>query len=165
MSMEDVKYCSTCDKTKSKKEFSKHRAKCISCRTIQAKEWRHANSEKHNEYQAKYKSNKYHTNVNFKITAVLRSRLRKVIKNNWKVGSAVALLGCTTDEFKAHIESKWQPGMTWDNWSIDGWHIDHIVPLDSFDLQNIEELQIACHYSNLQPLWSKDNCSKSNKVE
>jgi hypothetical protein len=48
--------------------------------------------------------------------------------------------------------------MTWDNWTTDGWHIDHIKPLaSSFDLTDRKQFLEACHYTNLQPLWAKDN--------
>jgi hypothetical protein len=54
--------------------------------------------------------------------------------------------------------------MTWENWSKYGWHIDHIKPLSSFNLTDYEQLKMACHYTNLQPMWAKDNLIKSNKV-
>jgi len=55
--------------------------------------------------------------------------------------------------------------MTWDNWSKDGWHLDHIVPLSSFDLSDREQFLKACHYTNLAPLWSEDNLTKSNNPD
>ena len=63
-----------------------------------------------------------------------------------------------------NLESKFQSGMTWDNWALDGWHIDHIKPLASFDLTDRNQLLEACNYTNLQPLWAKDNLSKGAKT-
>ncbi len=80
------------------------------------------------------------------------------IKTNAKIGSAVRDLGCSVSELMAHLEIKFQPGMTWENWG--SWHIDHIKPLASFDLTNREQFLIACHYTNLQPLWASDNLAK-----
>jgi hypothetical protein len=112
----------------------------------------------------RYKQNRRKTNIQFKLATNLRTRLYSAIRSHQKVGSAVKDLGCTIDEFKEYIESKFQSGMSWANWGRDGWHIDHIKPLSSFDLTNRQQFLEACHYTNLQPLWAEDNLSKSNRV-
>jgi len=104
---------------------------------------------------------RYQDEANYKLTKVLRSRLSKAIKNNFKSGSAVRDLGCSIEELKRHLESQFTEGMGWDNYGK--WHIDHIKPLSSFNLTKAEELKKACHFSNLQPLWAKDNLKKGNK--
>ena len=77
------------------------------------------------------------------------------------MGSAVRDLGCTIDELKRHLEAKFQPGMSWENYGK--WHIDHKVAISKFDLTDLEQLKIACNYMNLQPLWAADNIRKSNR--
>jgi transcription termination factor Rho len=62
-----------------------------------------------------------------------------------------------------YLESKFEHGMSWDNYGE--WHIDHIVPISIFNLENPEELQKACHYTNLQPLWAEDNLRKGSYYE
>ena len=101
--------------------------------------------------------------IKFRLSNILRSRLNKAIKGGYKAGSAVTDLGCSIPELKLYLESKFQEGMTWDNYGHKTWHIDHILPLSKFDLSNREELLRACNYTNLQPLWAKDNLVKSNK--
>jgi hypothetical protein len=127
---------------------------------VTQKAYRVANLDKRNAYN----SNRLKTNIQYKLSRRLRNRLNKALKSNKKTGSAVKDLGCTINEFKTYLESKFQSGMTWDNWSREGWHIDHIKPLASFDLTDREQLLIACHYTNLQPLWAKDNLIKSAKI-
>lgn len=94
----------------------------------------------------------------------LRSRLYDALKNNQKIGSAVSDLGCSIEELKVHLESKFQLGMTWNNWTKDGWHIDYIRPLASFDLTDKNQVKEACKYINLQPLWAEDNLSKGDTL-
>jgi hypothetical protein len=94
----------------------------------------------------------------YKLNLYLRKRLNLALKNNSKAGSAVRLLGCSIDDFKARLEAMWSPGMSWDNYG--DWHIDHIQPLAAFDLLDKAQLAVACHFSNLQPLWKADNLRK-----
>lgn len=98
----------------------------------------------------------------FKLKTLLRARLLRALKGNYKSGSAVSNLGCSVEEFKVYMESKFLTGMSWENHGK--WHIDHIIPLSFFNLSNIDELKKACHYSNLQPLWASDNIKKSNRI-
>ena len=104
------------------------------------------------------------SDINYLLKCKLRTRLNSAIKGNYKSGSAVSDLGCSIEDFKKYLESKFQDDMSWDNYNKHGWHIDHIIPLSSFDLTDREQLLKACHYTNLQPLWAKDNLSKSNKI-
>ena len=52
---------------------------------------------------------------------------------------------------------------TLDNQGIE-WHIDHVIPLFYFDLDNIHEQMIAFNWRNTMPLSVKDNLSKNNKI-
>jgi hypothetical protein len=94
--------------------------------------------------------------VNYKLANRLRHRLNTAIKG----GGAIEYLGCSIEELKIHLESKFQPKMSWANHGKYGWHIDHIVPLCKFNLVDIEELKKACHHTNLRPLWWKENLTR-----
>jgi hypothetical protein len=108
-----------------------------------------------------YRKEMFNVNINAKLAANLRTRLNASLKGRIKTFSAIRDLGCSLDELKKHIESKFQEGMSWTNYGK--WHLDHIKPLSLFDLSHPDELKKACHFSNLQPLWEIDNKKKSSK--
>ena len=94
------------------------------------------------------------------------SRLNRVVLVvHWRrwAGQVINLIGCSIDFLKSYIESLFKEGMNWDNWTKDGWHLDHIIPCSSFDLSNEEERRKCFHYSNLRPLWARDNWEKGSK--
>lgn len=70
------------------------------------------------------------------------------------------IVGCSFNELKEHIQSKFKHGMNWTNYGE--WQIDHIVPLSS--AKTNEDVIKLCHYTNLQPLWASENRLKSNKM-
>jgi hypothetical protein len=111
-----------------------------------------------------YEKKRRKEDVCFRLKKQLRTRLLMALASNAKTGSAVNDLGCSIEFLKTYLESKFQLGMSWDNHSIHGWHIDHIKPLASFNLTDRKELIKACHYTNLQPLWSDINWKKQNKI-
>lgn len=104
---------------------------------------------------------------NYRIASNLRSRLSKAISQDRKEGSAVRDLGCTLEQFRSHIENQFVDNMSWDNYGHgkDKWNIDHIIPLSSFDLTDPEQLKVACHYTNLQPMWHLQNISKGARYD
>jgi hypothetical protein len=121
------------------------------------KEWRKAYHLK--TYVKKTKLQTDQTLI--KLKKSLRRRFKKALDGNKMGGKAVAYLGCTVPELKDYLFSMFQPGMFWDNYG--DWHIDHIKPLCSFDLTNEEEIKKACNYSNLRPLWARDNIEKAKE--
>jgi hypothetical protein len=164
--------CKECKLKQAKEYFSNNKE----ARMTAHRQWVEKNKEKTVAYQKEYREknktkaslyekNRTASDIQFRLTKMLRSRLRTAIKNGVKNGSAVKDLGCSINKLKQYLESKFQPGMSWENHGYYGWHIDHIIPLSKFDLTNREEYLKACHYSNLQPLWAVDNIKKSNKVE
>lgn len=106
--------------------------------------------------------------MSFRISMNLRARVREEIKRTGngakKPDTTFNLLGCTIEEFRAHLESKFQEGMTWENYGVRGWHIDHIKPCHSFDLTQEDQVRECFHYTNMQPLWWRDNLSKGIKL-
>lgn len=102
--------------------------------------------------------------VSFKIAGNLRTRLGSAMrryKRGSKSESALRLLGCSMDDFRIYLESKFEPDMNWENYGRGGWHIDHIMPCVIFDLANPEHQKRCFHFSNLQPLWELDNLVKN----
>jgi hypothetical protein len=83
-------------------------------------------------------------------------------KNLRKNNTTFSIIGCSPEELKKYIENLFTENMTWDNHGLFGWHIDHKIPLSSATTE--EEIYKLCHYTNLQPLWSKDNLSKGKRI-
>ena len=119
-------------------------------------------AKQHREERNSYKKERYSQNPDFRISMNLRVRLNNALcsQNATKTSSAVRDLGCTIPELKVYLEGLFQPGMTWENHGVHGWHIDHIRPMSSFDLTDPEQQKVACHYTNLQPLWAEENLLK-----
>ncbi len=128
------------------------------------KEWRKKNPEKVRAYRNKYVNSRYHSDVNYRILSAVRSRLALLLPEPGTKGRSVRLLGCSIESFKIYLESKFEPGMNWDNYGRNGWHVDHIMPCSIFDLRKPEHQKRCFHFSNLQPMWEAENIRKSNKI-
>lgn len=139
------------------------------------KRWRDANSEHVRSYYSDYRAkNREHilsqkrkyrkerNDPNRLISNALRKRILDAIAGNAKAAPTRDLLGCSIDEFKSYMESLFTEGMSWGNRGKNGWHIDHIIPCSAFDLSDPEQQRKCFHYTNLQPLWARENLSKNN---
>lgn len=100
----------------------------------------------------------------YKLVQCYRSRTYKALKNigfTKAYNRTVDMLGCGWEQLRSHLEDQFDEGMTWDNYGS-GWHVDHITPIGS--TKSSDGVLKLCHYTNLQPLWAKDNLQKSNKI-
>ena len=175
--MRITKICSICNINKTLNKSSWYaNNECAACRA----KIRYSQSNR-NEYKNKWRQdNKDHCKIwrdnylsikkkdpIFRLKKNMRNRLNQAIKNNQKKGSVIDDLGCSIEYFKEIITKRFYPCpnsnkiMTWDNYGE--WHIDHIKALANFDLTNKKEFKKAVHYTNLQPLWAKDNFYKGIK--
>ena len=98
----------------------------------------------------------------FATTQRLRCRMRNWLRRGKKSASTQNLVGCTFKECKQWLENQFVDGMSWEN--RDKWHIDHMMPLKTFNVLDPEQQRIACHYTNLQPLWGPENISQGSKI-
>jgi excinuclease UvrABC ATPase subunit len=97
-----------------------------------------------------------------------KNNVRRLILHSFKRGKKTfkkvdrteIILGCKIEEFINYISLKFTEGMTLENHGE--WHIDHIIPLASANTE--EDILKLNHYTNLQPLWAKDNLSKGSKI-
>ena len=135
-----------------KAEITKYRA-----------EYYRMNKTKETKRHVEYKRKRYHNDIDFKLTELLRSRLRLALKRDSKSGSAVGDLGCSIRQFKLYIENQFESGMSWDNYGE--WHLDHVQPLSSFDLTDRSQFITACNWLNYQPLWASDNIRKGALIQ
>lgn len=103
--------------------------------------------------------------VQARLLRILRRRFQAAFRYGTNYSKTIRqLVGCPLDELRRHLESLWQPGMTWENYGFDGWHIDHKQPCASFDMSNESDRRQCFHYSNLQPLWAKQNFDKGTRI-
>ena len=141
----------------SKNWYERNREKAIAG----AKRWAVANPERRNKIALDWvlRDNKANPDKH-----ALKERMRVALKGNAKSGRFVELLGCSIEELRAYLQSKFQDGMTWSNYGQFGWHIDHIKPCSYFDLSQPSQQRECFHYTNLQPLWWLDNIKKGATI-
>ena len=170
-----MKTCIKCNENKPKTDFYKHNtgkdklsSKCKVCereyqrekypqfkekQRKRKKEWYLNNIEHCREYTRNYTRERYNNDEEFKLLALLRSRMSRYLSSN-NVETRVEFLGCSPKEWKLYLEQQFKDNMSWDNHGIH-WEIDHIIPLSKGG---------SFHYTNTQPLTITENRSKGAKI-
>lgn len=151
-----TKTCKRCGIEKHKKQFVKrkqsvdgYRNICCDChfkeQRVREKAWRD-------------------TNPNYKLSKYMSNKVWHCLKGLKNGQSWRNLVSYTLQELKQHLESKFQDGMSWDNYGQ--WHIDHITPVSRFNITsvNCDDFRKCWALENLQPLWAHDNWHKYNKL-
>lgn len=114
------------------------------------------------EWRREYTRDRRANDPVFRFVDCTRARLRKILNGTRSHPEALALLGCTRQEYRDHLESQFTEGMSWENHGE--WHVDHIIPVSAFDQNKLDERAICWHYSNTQPLWAEDNMAKGASI-
>jgi hypothetical protein len=116
-------------------------------------------------YRTKYSRERRKNDPTFRLMYNLRGRFKSFIKltDFKKSSTTMMLIGCSPSELRSHIEKQFKPGMSWENYGVKGWHLDHIKPLSlAKSMQEIIDGDYM-HYTNFQPLWATENISKGKK--
>ena len=113
------------------------------------------NKDKSHQYTYDRKKN----DPAFRAACNARNTIFKIIKGDKQYSTS---LGCSHSVFKKHIESNFKPGMSWNNYGE--WEVDHIFPLSKAYKLSLEQFKRACHYTNLQPMWMRENRTKGAKI-
>lgn len=131
----------------------------------QNSEWYHRNKEKCRPRKRR-ESQKRRLIPSNRIEGNLRRRINKVLSDQCakKLDSTMNLMGCSAAEFRRYIEFQFQPGMSWDNHGVHGWHLDHVIPCSAFDLSEERQQRQCFHFTNLRPMWARENLRKANTI-
>lgn len=120
-------------------------------------------SDARKRHRNAYNRRRRKADIAFRLMQNIRAKIPTEIRRGRKGGRTIELLGCSIARLKQYLEKQFTEGMSWNNYGLHGWHIDHKKPCASFDLSNPAEQRKCFHYSNLQPLWAADNYKKSDK--
>lgn len=179
-------HCRECLNAYLREWNKKNRDKC----TLYAYKWRKKNPEKIKELERKHNATpkaketartwwlnnierrreydrKRRLLPSYRINDAMSASIRDALKREKGNSHWCDLIGYTLENLKKHLEKRFQPEMTWENYGKNGWHIDHIIPKSVFNFSTSghEDFKRCWALKNLQPMWAKDNISKQNRLK
>lgn len=129
------------------------------------KRWRALNQDKVTQ-SAKRSYDRKKDSPEFRLTSAIRAGVVKGMRKGFKSSRRTFdILGYALSDLRTHLESQFQPGMSWENYG--DWHIDHIIPRSVFNYETPDDIDFKRCWAleNLQPLWAADNIRKHAKLD
>jgi len=131
----DNKICKYCNEIKLKIRFRHNRLKCRDCERDEPVE---------------------------KFKRYIRTRIYNCLYKNNKTKKTIEYLGCSNDEYFKWIFSYDERYNMENHGKL--WHIDHVIPLSLFNLEDEEQQLIAFNWRNTMPLLATENLIKNNRI-
>jgi hypothetical protein len=157
------KLCTICSKNKQRERCKKYKSSNKSSISEYNKKWKKEHSSEVRVYNREYSSSRQKKDLNFKLLKNFRSRLSLELRKqiSTKTETTLKLLGLSMTEFVDWMFSNFKADMTLENYgSI--WHIDHLIPCSWFNLSCKEDREICFHWTNMRPMYARENIIKSN---
>lgn len=156
--------CNVCELSKSISDFHKGRKICKICTSKKRRE-KYANDEDYkkrvNKETIKYRKGKNWIDSPLgQLKRKIRSNILRCLINKTK--RTMEYVGCSREEYMKWLMSN-NNNYTLENHGKE-WHIDHVIPLSRFNLENEEQQLIAFNWRNTMPLSCQENLKKNNKI-
>ena len=124
------------------------------------KKWQKQHKEHLNQWQKQRRK----ISIEFRLGQNMGWTLRKNLKGKKAGRRWETLVGYTIEDLIEHLESKFEPWMTWENYGK--WHVDHIIPKSHFKYRSTDdpEFKKCWALDNLQPLDGIENMRKGDRI-
>lgn len=165
-------YCSECTTKENEiyyQNIRKHNKEYYRQHHIDNKEYYNEYSKWHfknnKQYYYDWQHHKMETDISYRIKKVVACSISGALRRyqQTKEDHTIGYLGIPISEYIIHLENQFTPEMSWDNYAS-YWEIDHIMPIDSYDLTDEKQVYECFNYSNTRPLYWRENVEKSNKI-
>lgn len=165
---ENKKECSRCkekvdleDFHNDKKSSDGKTSSCKKCMNKCNSDWAKRNKDKSREKSTRHRKKREENAIH----ARMSNAIWRCLKNEKANSSWLNFVDYSVKDLKERLESQFTDGMNWDAFMSGEIHIDHIVPKSWFNFTSPQDEEFIKCWSldNLQPLWAKENCSKSNR--
>jgi hypothetical protein len=154
--------CVKCDQWKPIEDFPKKKAAKFG--VTQTCKRCVADSSAINMKKRRIENPRYKNDPIYNLNMRIRCSISRAIRKNGRSKKIEKMFNYTIDELKIHIEKQFTKGMSWDKYLNGEIHIDHIIPVSSFDFTTFDQWNACYGLPNLRPLWARDNLIKHAKI-